>query len=279
MVTASLYFSTLSFSLPLYSLNSRPHALNKLYSILSYHVAHLSGGRDPSVWAHWSTPFSHTLLEHILIALSLFMIMTSPTQVTFLFSQIPYIFSPTEGRTYKHKKLYFTWQWWHTPLIPALGRQRQADFWVRGQPGLQSEFQDSQGYTEKSCLKNKTTKKKVALHIWETIHRWAFVFLNLCGFTQYDVFPVPSVSFIVHVLFLCGLVNSTVHMYTSLSISWWTLRWAHFLPIVNRASVNIDVSKQYASASGIAQWVEVLGWGSGRLSLSPRFEWQEKTDS
>jgi hypothetical protein len=32
-------------------------------------------------------------------------------------------------------------------LIPALGRQRQADFWVRGQPGLQSEFQDSQGYT------------------------------------------------------------------------------------------------------------------------------------
>ena len=30
--------------------------------------------------------------------------------------------------------------WWRMPLIPALGRQR---------PGLQSEFQDSQGYTEK----------------------------------------------------------------------------------------------------------------------------------
>jgi hypothetical protein len=41
------------------------------------------------------------------------------------------------------------------PLIPALGRQRQADFCVRGQPGLQSEFQDSQGYTEKPCLKKK----------------------------------------------------------------------------------------------------------------------------
>jgi hypothetical protein len=38
------------------------------------------------------------------------------------------------------------------PSIPVLGRQRQADFWVRGQPGLQSEFQDSQGYTEKPCL-------------------------------------------------------------------------------------------------------------------------------
>jgi hypothetical protein len=31
-------------------------------------------------------------------------------------------------------------------------KQRPADFWVRGQPGLQSEFQDSQGYTEKPCL-------------------------------------------------------------------------------------------------------------------------------
>jgi hypothetical protein len=49
--------------------------------------------------------------------------------------------------------------WWCTPLIPALGRQRQADFWVRGQPGLQSEFQNSQGYTEKPCL-NKPKKKK-----------------------------------------------------------------------------------------------------------------------
>jgi hypothetical protein len=50
--------------------------------------------------------------------------------------------------------------WWRTPLIPALGKQRQVDFWVRGQPGLQSEFQDSQGYTEKPCLK-KQTKKSV----------------------------------------------------------------------------------------------------------------------
>jgi hypothetical protein len=51
--------------------------------------------------------------------------------------------------------------WWRTPLIPALGRQRQADFWVRGQPGLQSEFQDSQGYTEKPCLeKNQNQNQK-----------------------------------------------------------------------------------------------------------------------
>jgi hypothetical protein len=35
------------------------------------------------------------------------------------------------------------------------------DFWVRGQPGLQSEFQDSQGYTEKPCLEKNN--KKIAL--------------------------------------------------------------------------------------------------------------------
>jgi hypothetical protein len=51
-------------------------------------------------------------------------------------------------------------QWWCTSLIPALGRQRQADFWVQGQRGLQSEFQDSQGYTEKPCLGKKRKKEK-----------------------------------------------------------------------------------------------------------------------
>jgi hypothetical protein len=50
---------------------------------------------------------------------------------------------------------------WCMPLIPALGRQRQADFWVQGQPALQSEFQNSQDYTEKPCLeKTKNNKTK-----------------------------------------------------------------------------------------------------------------------
>jgi hypothetical protein len=49
-------------------------------------------------------------------------------------------------------------QWWHTPVIPALGRQKQADFWVQGQPGLQSKFQDSQDDTEKPFLEKKKKK-------------------------------------------------------------------------------------------------------------------------
>jgi hypothetical protein len=36
--------------------------------------------------------------------------------------------------------------------VPELGKQRQVDLWVWGQSGLQSEFQDIQGYTEKFDL-------------------------------------------------------------------------------------------------------------------------------
>jgi hypothetical protein len=49
--------------------------------------------------------------------------------------------------------------WWRTPSIPALRRQGQADFWVQVQPGLQSEFQDSQRYTEKPWKKTQKNKK------------------------------------------------------------------------------------------------------------------------
>ena len=74
------------------------------------------------------------------------------------------------------------WAWWHTPLIPELGRQRQANFWVRGQPGLQIEFQDSQGYTEKPSLKkNKPKQNKTRTRdfvpifpFWPTVIKVAF---------------------------------------------------------------------------------------------------------
>jgi hypothetical protein len=46
------------------------------------------------------------------------------------------------------------------PVIPALGRQRQADFCVQGRPGLQSEFRDSQGYTEEPYLEKPKRKKE-----------------------------------------------------------------------------------------------------------------------
>lgn len=42
---------------------------------------------------------------------------------------------------------------------PTLKRQRQVELWVQGQTGLQSEFQASQVYTEKPCLKKPKIKK------------------------------------------------------------------------------------------------------------------------
>jgi hypothetical protein len=47
-------------------------------------------------------------------------------------------------------------------LIPALKRQRQVDLCeFKASSGIQSEFQDSQGYTEKPCLRtNKQTNKQ-----------------------------------------------------------------------------------------------------------------------
>ena len=47
----------------------------------------------------------------------------------------------------------------HT-FYPSTWEAEAGRFWVRGQPGLQSEFQDSQGYTEKLCLKKKQNKKE-----------------------------------------------------------------------------------------------------------------------
>jgi hypothetical protein len=72
--------------------------------------------------------------------------------------------------------------WWHTPLIPAFSRQRQANFWVRGQPGVQSEFQDSQGYTEKPCLEKTKTKTKT-----KTLAALEFNPQHPCGDSQTSI--------------------------------------------------------------------------------------------
>jgi hypothetical protein len=77
-----------------------------------------------------------------------------------------------DGCGHLHFQLWFTLSqqtknsraWWCTLLIPALGRQRQrqrqrqVDFWVRGQPGLQSEFQGSR--TAKAIQRNPESKKQ-----------------------------------------------------------------------------------------------------------------------
>jgi hypothetical protein len=55
------------------------------------------------------------------------------------------------------------------PLIPHLGG-RGRYFWVRGQPDLQSEFRDSQGYRE--TLSRKAKKKNVQNSREESQSNW-----------------------------------------------------------------------------------------------------------
>jgi hypothetical protein len=89
-------------------------------------------------------------------------------------------------------------QWWRMPLIPTLGRQRQVDFWVQGQPGLQSEFQDSQGYTEKPCLEktkqNKTKQNKARWSGWQD-ECWANPSIWKTHSFLYPLFSVSSLFY------------------------------------------------------------------------------------
>jgi hypothetical protein len=43
---------------------------------------------------------------------------------------------------------------------PSTWEAEAGGFLSKGQPGLQSEFQDNQGYTEKPCLKKLKKEKK-----------------------------------------------------------------------------------------------------------------------
>jgi hypothetical protein len=66
--------------------------------------------------------------------------------------------------------------------------QRQADLWFPGQPGLQSQFEERQSYTEKPCLKkskpNQNTKRSTEVSGDLAVHmrQVANVFPNLILF-------------------------------------------------------------------------------------------------
>jgi hypothetical protein len=127
-----------------------------------------------------------------------------------------------------------SWAWWHMPLIPALGRQSQADFWVQGQPGLQSEFQDIQGYTKKPSLKKpKTKNKKTETKKIEEIrpshlyHELSVVGLRDLSMLQIRALYLDSLTpvFLFICLFLSCMLSETksfpaLKMYKSQVCSW-----------------------------------------------------------
>ena len=97
--------------------------------------------------------------------------------------------------------------WWRTPLIPALRRQSQVDFWVPGQPGLQSEFQDSQGYTEKPCLEKPKQTNKQTLGV---AFLRALVVLPLRK-NRSEAYPLPQTLTRDFILFTVGGSSDNYH--------------------------------------------------------------------
>jgi hypothetical protein len=97
------------------------------------------------------------------------------------------------------------------PLIPALGRQWQADSWVRGQPGLQSEFQDSQGYPEKSCLE----KPKTTTTTTKKTQMWLSSLVNFNCLEWNDTLSHQIPKFNFFIVFLEGKQGGRQHSYLS----------------------------------------------------------------
>jgi hypothetical protein len=77
---------------------------------------------------------------------------------------------------------------------PSTQRQGQADFWVRGQPGLQSEFQDSQSYTEKPCLEKQNKTNKQTKKLWGKINMFSSP-LHLFVFHTKQINTSPIMNF------------------------------------------------------------------------------------
>jgi hypothetical protein len=101
--------------------------------------------------------------------------------------------------------------WWRMPLISTLGRQRQVDFWVRGQPGLQSEFQDSQSYIQRNLV-SKNQKPKQNKTKKNPVENWDF-----CFFTILEMKPlvcyITITELYLRVENVCECVHARAHVY------------------------------------------------------------------
>jgi hypothetical protein len=104
------------------------------------------------------------------------------------------------------------WAWWCTPLIPALGRQRQVDFWVRGQPGLQRSFRTARAIQSNPVSKIKKKKKREQdFFCVHGLHQSRFYTKHMCQ---------PLLPFILEYLTL-QCQNMTCFTFTTLIVQYF----------------------------------------------------------
>ena len=106
--------------------------------------------------------------------------------------------------------------WWCMPVIPALGRQRQVDFWVRGQPGLHSEFQERQGYTEKPCLK-KNNEFRIAMISSYTILCLTKLYIDYIYSHIYTYIYIIHIYMYIFIYIYIVVIYIHMHIYLLLS--------------------------------------------------------------
>jgi hypothetical protein len=91
---------------------------------------------------------------------SVFLISTVDSEIVWIKMVFRWL---VQSKCSKPKCVRLAWSWWHTPLISAFRRQRNAgSLSVLVQPGLHCEFQNCKDYAEKPCLEkqNKTQTNK-----------------------------------------------------------------------------------------------------------------------
>lgn len=104
-------------------------------------------------------------------------------------------------------------QWWHNPLIPVSGRERQVDLSVEGHPGTQTEFHSSQEHREALPWK---TKQKSSPNSLRT--------LSLAGQTVY----LSPFGFIVIILNCVRSVCWFMQVNAGASNGWrWQVPWSY----------------------------------------------------
>jgi hypothetical protein len=115
----------------------------------------------------------------------------------------------------KAVKTICSWVWWRTPLIPALGRQRQADFWVWGQPVYKVSSRTARAIQRNPVSKNKQTNKTKQQQKLLVLASMSQQFLN--GKEQRLATYIPK--FIIPCQMGCW--NAVNASFLCLSTAWW----------------------------------------------------------
>ena len=148
------------------------------------------------------------------------------------------------------------------PLIPALGRQRYTDLWFRGQPGLQSEFQDRQGYSGK----NKQTNKQKQNLFWKTNYLLLLLLLLLWNMKLLHLFWASLFSPCLVSPDLRKAENGWLEKVAprcSSGTSSFAIHW-RMLPWSPPSSVTLRLSPSLLS---LLTWPLVICWVANHMSL------------